>query len=272
MMNDESKEMLREAGGYRNDYRIGLDGVQRYVMPLFLIVDTSGSMRGHIAQVRNAIENIKLQLSKHNRECSASVIKVSVLCFDDAVRWECFMEEPDLVGLDCKLGIGTEMGAALKKLNDKLCGEVMIKQNGSVGYKRAVFLLLSDGCPTDDIERPIRALRSNKWFVKGSRIGIAIGEDADTGALVRFTGANGNVLKLCEDNLDCLESILENVAIVASSTNSRANDLDMQRGFDDYFEVSARETAKILSEARRKYHSKREFVGNCNGQDPFGTF
>ncbi|MBQ8497026.1 MAG: hypothetical protein IJ489_06200 [Clostridia bacterium] len=258
-MNGESMDMIRAAGGYRDDYFIGLDGVQRYVMPLFLIVDTSGSMKANhnIVQVRNAIENIKVYLSKHNRECSASVVKVSVLCFDDTAHWEGFMQEPALICPDFTLGqMSSCMGEAFAALDSKLSSEVLIRKGDCVGYKRAVFLLLSDGHSTDDATEPINRLRTNKWFVKGTRIGIAIGEEADTGALIQFTGARKNVLQLNEDTLGCLETVLENVAVVASSTNSRANDLDMQMDFDRCFEMSASATAGILAEVRRKYRAQ----------------
>ncbi len=272
-MKDELKDMLKKAGGYQDDSELNLNGRQRNIMPLFLMIDTSGSMKVNdgikIQQVKRAIDNIKVQLASHNEECDASVIKVSVLCFDDEPHWDGVMQDPSLIKPSLDLGVLTNMGLAFEELEKNLSSDGLIQKTDGVGYKRAVFLLLSDGRSTDNIDKGLKKLKTNGWFVKGTRIGIAMGEDADTAALVNFTGAKSNVLRISDNNLSCLEAVLENVAVVASTTNSRANDLETQMIFDRCFEESAMATADILTEAHRKYTSDRPDMKVGDKDDPF---
>ena len=49
-----------------------------------------------------------------------------------------------------------------------------------------VLVLLSDGQPTDDFEKGLRALMAQPWAKKAVRIAIAIGQDADEDVLQKF--------------------------------------------------------------------------------------
>lgn len=51
-----------------------------------------------------------------------------------------------------------------------------------------VFVLVSDGQPTDDFGTGLRAFMAEPWGKKAVRLAIAIGSDADTEVLQRFIG------------------------------------------------------------------------------------
>ena len=234
--------------GFEDDNDLGASGVQKHVMPLFLIVDTSGSMSGEkIEQVKTAVENIKVELARLNMSNDDAEVKLSVLCFDTAPRWECKVQDPSRANPDFRLGGLTNMGAAFKELETMLSRSQLIQKGQCAGYKRAVLILLTDGVPTDDVDAGIKVLKGNNWFVKGTRIGFAIGEDADRSCLKKFTGNPETVLNV--DNIAILSTILANVAVVASTTATHAvgagseDDMASQKRRDEEFEKTASDTA-----------------------------
>lgn len=253
MYENYDSDMMSQAGGFKTDDNLGMDGVQKKLMPLFLVVDTSGSMSGaKIEQVKTAVEEIKLQLGMLNTENDDADIKLSVLCFDDSPRWEAKAEDPALVTPEFRLGTMTNMGAAFIELNEMLSRSKLIQKGKCAGFKRAVMILLTDGFPSDDVDRGIRTLKTNNWFVKGNRIAFAIGSDADTGCLQKFTGHPETVLQV--NNMNVLSNLLANVAIVASTTATHAagagsDEATTQAQMDEAFRKSAEETADYVSNA-----------------------
>lgn len=253
MSKNDNLGMMNQVGGFETDDNLGMDGVQKNLMPLFLLVDTSGSMSGSkIEQVKTAVEEIKMQLNLLNTGNDDADIKMSVLCFDDSTRWEAKMEDPALVNPDFRLGVMTNMGAAFIELETMLSRSKLIQKGQCAGYKRAVMILLTDGIPCDDVDGGVAKLRTNNWFVKGTRIAFAIGNNADTSCLEKFTGNPETVLQV--NNMNLLGTILANVAVVASTTATHAagtssDDATTQAQRDEEFRNSAEESANSVSNA-----------------------
>ena len=253
MYENDNVGMMDQVGGFELDSNLSMDGVQKKLMPLFLLIDTSGSMSGpKIEQVKTAVEEIKLQLNMLNIGNPDSDVKISVLCFDDAPRWEAKMESPELINPDLQLGTMTMMGAAFVELEKMLSRSQLIQKGQCAGYKRAVMILLTDGMPSDDVDSGILKLKTNNWFVKGTRIAFAIGDQADETCLAKFTGNPENVLRV--NNMNLLGTILANVAVVLSTTATHAagissDDATTQAQRDKEFGKSAEETTKLVEDA-----------------------
>ena len=236
--------------GFEDDGNLTVEGRQRRLMPLFLLVDTSGSMSGaKIEQVKDAIEQIKLELSMQNNTNEDAEIRVSVLCFDSGVEWKAQFEEPANLNVDfCAEGL-TSMGAAFMEL-DKLLTRSAFKNAGDFSeFRRAVMILLTDGVPTDDVSPGIKRLRTNNWFVKGTRVAFAIGQDAEMSPLKEFTGNIEAVLQV--DKISTLGRLLANVGIVSSVTATRLAGGGTDEGLnqaqkDRDFMTTAGETAEML--------------------------
>lgn len=161
-------------------------------MNLFLLIDISGSMSGHkIGAVTDAMENLLSELSDED-------IWISILLFSRNTTWmienpipikDVRWEEPECNGM-------TSTGKACKELASKLhC----ISEEG-----QNVFLLMSDGCPTDDFEDGLNSLLELTPFFQGYRRAIAIGSDADLSSLSLFTGNSHYVV-----NVKGLEYLLQ---------------------------------------------------------------
>ena len=78
-------------------------------------------------------------------------------------------------------GGNTDMGTALEMVAQQLKTPPM-----SDRALPPVLVLLSDGQPTDDFEKGLRALMAQPWAKKAVRITIAIGQDADEDVLQKF--------------------------------------------------------------------------------------
>ena len=166
---------------------------------VFFVVDTSASMEGaKIAALNNAVEetfSIIRDISKHNNDCK---IEIAVLQFSSGVQWmypNSISAEEFLWKTLIADGLA-DFGAACNELASKLT----IKSGGfmqnSYGTYSPVFILLSDGQPTDSYEIPLKKLKENPWFRYGVKIAIAISDNADVNVLEEFTGSRDTVLPI----------------------------------------------------------------------------
>lgn len=261
--------------GFDTDENLNVEGRMNYLMPLFLLIDTSGSMSGQkIEQVKSAVEQIKLELGSMNSTNDDAEIRVSVLCFDTSTRWEAQFQDPNLLNADFQVGGLTSMGAAFVELEKMLTRSRFSQVGQFAGYKRAVMILLTDGIPTDEVDTGIAKLRKNNWFVKGTRIAFAIGGDADISCLEKFTGHNETVLQV--DNISILGHILSTVATVSSSTATHAAGLSLddavtQAEKDAEFELSAKESAISVINAGEQMIVNGE-LNERDAENIFGDF
>ena len=77
----------------------------------------------------------------------------------------------------------TDMGRALQLAAEELSVSRMPSR-----ALPPVFVLVSDGAPTDDFDSGLRAFMAEPWGKKAVRLAIAIGADADMKVLQRFIG------------------------------------------------------------------------------------
>ena len=82
------------------------------------------------------------------------------------------------------------MGQAI----DLVCDALEINNMPERGLP-PVLVLISDGQPTDNFDAPLERLVRMPWGAKSVRVGIAIGDDADTDVLQRFMGGDARELK-----------------------------------------------------------------------------
>ena len=75
------------------------------------------------------------------------------------------------------------MGKAMQLVADAMTTENMPERG-----LPPVLVLLSDGQPTDDFNKGLKALMDQPWGSKAVRIAIAIGDDADVVCLQKFIG------------------------------------------------------------------------------------
>lgn len=237
-------------------------GCQKPLVPIFLFVDTSSSMTEKneyggdtkMETVQKAIISIADQLVEYQHK-NGVIMRVSVLCFDSNVTWLFKNADPsELLNITFNAQGLTHMGDAFKEAETMLHRE-KFNLVGASQYKRAVMILLTDGCDVGSSITPsegVQILRKNNWFVTGTRIAFAVGVDADRAPLEEFTGCKETVIKT--DRVNVLKLLLEKLTIkasVASSVGSNATlDEETRKAFDKKFADSTQNTKDLVEEVK----------------------
>ena len=240
------------------------ESIPKRVMPIFFLIDTSGSMEGKkIGAVNSAIEELIPDLRHLSESQADSEIKLSVLKFSTGCEWV----TPALMSLDAfddwepldANGL-TDLGAAFLELNDKLSKNgFMDRGAASSGFYAPVILLLSDGEPTDDYLTALKKLQQNKWYQAALKIAIAIGEDANREVLKK---AIRNVeLLFTVNDIGSLKKIIRFIAVTSSqiaSTSATVSEdsADAPADVKDVRSTSAEhqmaEAAKVMLEEEKE--------------------
>lgn len=151
---------------------------------LFWLLDCSSSMAGNKIQSLNAAVRECLPAIRdeadHNPEAE---LLVRVITFSSGAQWHTADPTPvrDFRWTDAVAGGTTDLGHALTLLADAL-------DVAKMGERALppVLLLITDGQPTDDYKRGLKKLMEQPWARKATRVGIAIGSDADLDPINEF--------------------------------------------------------------------------------------
>lgn len=196
--------------------------VARKVLPIIYVLDTSGSMTGdRIASVNEAMSETMEVLKDVSEKNPDAEIKVGVLSFSSGAEWVTnglvFMD--DFFWNDLKAGGVTDFGSALNELNNKLSrSEFLVSETG---FCVPVIMFMSDGQPTDNYEKALsNILANNKWFKYATKIGLAVGEDADKDVLAKIVGNSEAVISI--NDLETLKKLIKVASVTASMINSKS--------------------------------------------------
>jgi uncharacterized protein YegL len=194
--------------------------IQLSTRPLHFIYlcDCSGSMaaQGKMQSLNQAIRQSLPSMAAVARQNPEATICVRVIAFADEAHWH--LQEPtpvDRVSWQDLVPQGlTAMGAALELLAAELGGPGMAQH-----ALPPVFVLISDGQPTDDFGAGLRTLMAQPWARRAVRLAIAIGQDADLEVLQAFIG-EPSVKPMQASNATALAHYIEwaSTAVVSSAS------------------------------------------------------
>ena len=195
-------------------------------LPVYLLLDTSGSMYGEpIEAVRNAMQILLSELQGDPNALETAYL--SVITFNDTPSQIVPLTDISSVQLpDIEAGGGTALGAALQLLADKLKTELKQNEGEIKGDWKPLIFLMTDGMPTDSIENGIQAIKSSHT---GTFVACAAGPKADPELLKRITP---DVVQL--DNLDstAIKKFIKWVSQSIKVASVRAGDNMEKNGLD----------------------------------------
>ena len=183
-------------------YDENINEVATRTMALFYLFDKSGSMAGtKIGQVNYAMKDIPKIIKEIADSAPNANIVVAAATFSTSVNWitpkpvtpDEFMTQWHDIQAD---GL-TSLGAALKSLNEKMSRKAFLGDN-PMGYLAPGIIIMSDGAPTDDWERPLAELKKNNWFKSATKVAFAVGDGADRDILAEVCGSREAVVAINE--------------------------------------------------------------------------
>lgn len=126
---------------------------------------------------------------------------------------EDFIDIPDL-----EAGGMTCLGSALQLLEKGLSRNSMLYS--PTGNRRPIIIIMTDGLPTDDWKSAFKSIQKNHWFQQSTRIGIALGDQADGDMLSELVGSSEGVM--CVTDISLFAQMLVNVSVSSSLANSNS--------------------------------------------------
>lgn len=164
------------------------EGLASRPLHFIWLCDCSGSMSegGKIQQLNYAIRSAIPHMQEVARGNPNANVLVRAIKFASGAQWHIStpteIEDFRWTDIQAEQGL-TSMGEALGLLAEQMKMPPMEARG-----LPPVFVLISDGQPTDDFNAGLSALMAEGWGKKAVRLGIAIGSDANLDVLERFIG------------------------------------------------------------------------------------
>ena len=170
----------------QREYPSFFSNIEKPIIYMLFLVDCSGSMMGsRIEEVNLACSEVLRNFDIINPDIE---IRVNVLTFGTNVVWMSPAPVPieNFVWTPLESGGLTSFGGACSELNRKMDRKEFFTVNNS--FHKSLLVLMTDGEPTDDYEKPFQDLLNNPYYNNSNRFAIGIGDDYDESLLTRFAG------------------------------------------------------------------------------------
>ena len=153
-------------------------------LPVYLLLDTSGSMAGEpIEAVKNGVQIMISSLRQNPQAIETAFL--SVITFDSTAQQ--IIPLTDLASfqmVDIKATGVTALGEALKLVAHKIDTEVQKTTTEQKGDWKPLVFIMTDGIPTDDWQRGLNEFKKSKVAFT---VACAAGSGADTNILKQIT-------------------------------------------------------------------------------------
>lgn len=187
-------------------------------LPVYLLLDTSGSMTGEpIEAVKNGVQMMLHSLRQNPQAIETAY--VSIITFDSAAKQ--IVPLTDLASfqmVDVKASGTTSLGAALGLLADKISTEVTKTTLEQKGDWKPMTFLMTDGIPTDEWQSGYHKLRS---VYKGLIVGCAVGSGANDRILKQITES---VIRLDNADSESIGKFFQWVTDSISTTSTKVEE------------------------------------------------
>ncbi|EOC1103367.1 VWA domain-containing protein [Cronobacter sakazakii] len=153
-------------------------------LPVYLLLDTSGSMHGEpIEAVKNGVQTLLTTLKQDPYALETAY--VSVITFDSSARQAVPLTDLLSFQMPALTASGTtSLGEALTLTASSIAKEVQKTTADTKGDWRPLVFLMTDGSPNDDWRKGLNDFKAART---GVVVACAAGHDADTSALKEIT-------------------------------------------------------------------------------------
>jgi uncharacterized protein YegL len=197
-------------------------------LPVYLLLDTSGSMTGEpIEAVKNGVQIMISSLRQNPQAIETAFL--SVITFDSVARQ--IIPLTDLASfqmVDIKAIGVTALGEALKLVSHKIDTEVAKTTTEQKGDWKPLVFIMTDGIPTDDWQSALSEFKSKKISFT---VACAAGNGADTNILKQITD---NVISLDTADSTSIGKFFQWVTASIGITSTKVEDSGQEvTGFKD---------------------------------------
>lgn len=182
-------------------------------LPIYLLLDTSGSMYGEpIESVKTGVQTLISTLRSDPYALETAFI--SIISFNSSAQQIvpltdlATFQQPSIDAGGC-----TAMGEALSLLAQKIDAEVTKTTADKKGDWRPLVFILTDGEPTDDLNKGLTVFKSKKF---GMVVACAAGMGANTDTLKKITE---NVVQLDTADSESLKAYFKWVSASISTSS-----------------------------------------------------
>ena len=187
-------------------------------LPVYLLLDTSGSMYGEpIEAVKNGVQTLISSLRSDPYALETAYL--SVITFNSSAQQVtpltelAAFQQPKIDASGC-----TAMGEALTLLAQKTDSEVTKTTNDQKGDWRPLVFILTDGEPTDDLNKGLAEFKKRKF---GMVVACAAGMGANTNTLKQITE---NVVRLDTADGESIKQYFKWVSASISTSSKSVED------------------------------------------------
>jgi len=184
-------------------------------LPVYLLLDTSGSMTGEpIEAVKNGVQMMLHSLRQMPQALETAYI--SIITFDtDAKQIIPLTDLASFQMVDIKASGVTSFGGALALLADKVQTEVSKTTLEQKGDWKPMTFIMTDGVPTDDWQAGLNKLKA---VYSGFLVGCAVGGSADSSILKQITN---EVVSLQNADSESIAQFFKWVTASISTTSTK---------------------------------------------------
>ncbi len=114
-----------------------------------------------------------------------------------------------------------------------------------MGALMPIIIFMSDGFATDNFMPELEKIRKNRWFARATKIGFALGDDADVKMIASVVGNSEAVIKTSD--LDVFKRLIRFVTVHTSMLRSQTATTETEPTGKDIVE-DAKKELEITSE------------------------